>query len=66
VTTFAGVALQGRFRVVARYFTVWGCLSFHGILWASIEQLNVSGHRADEMNQTTGYAASEAPGGPRC
>jgi hypothetical protein len=27
---------------------------------------NVRGHRADEMNETTRYAASEAPGGPRC
>jgi hypothetical protein len=27
---------------------------------------NVRGHRADEMKDATGSAASEAPGGPRC
>jgi len=27
---------------------------------------NVRGHRADEMNETIRYAASEAPRGPRC
>jgi hypothetical protein len=27
---------------------------------------NVRGHRADEMKETIRYAASEAPGGPRC
>jgi hypothetical protein len=28
--------------------------------------INVRGHRADEMKETKRYAASEAPGGPRC
>ena len=27
---------------------------------------NVRGHRADEIQDATGSAASEAPGGPRC
>jgi len=27
---------------------------------------NVRVHRADEMDETKKYAASEAPGGPRC
>jgi hypothetical protein len=32
----------------------------------SHRDLNVRGHRADEMKDATGSAASEAPGGPRC
>jgi len=32
----------------------------------SIVLSNVRGHRADEMKDATGSAASEAPGGPRC
>jgi len=27
---------------------------------------DVRGHRADEMNETIRFAASEAPGGPCC
>jgi hypothetical protein len=44
---------------------VEGCYdsSSHG---NSPETSNVRGHRADEMKDATGSAASEAPGGPRC
>ena len=32
--------------------------------WAIHGKPNVRGHRADEMKDATGYAASEGPGGP--
>jgi len=36
-----------------------------GFRWMCHLWSNVRGHRADEMNETIRYAASEAPGGPR-
>ena len=50
-------------RTLADPHRIQIAFEFFGV---DILRSNVRGHRADKMMDATGYAASEAPGGPRC